>query len=41
MYLQQVKDLDDKNSKSLEKEIEEYIRRWKKICHAHGSVGLT
>ena len=35
----QVKDLYDKNFKSLKKETGEGIRRWKDVLH--GSVGLT
>jgi hypothetical protein len=34
----QVKDLYDKNFKSLKKEMEEDLRRWK-ISHAHGLAG--
>jgi hypothetical protein len=34
----EVKDLYDKNFKSLKKEIEEDLRRWK-ISHAHGLAG--
>ena len=36
----QVKDLYDKNFKSLKKEIEEDLRRWKDP-HAHGLAGST
>lgn len=35
-----VKDLYSKNFKSLKKEIEECVRRWK-ISHTLGLVGLT
>jgi hypothetical protein len=35
----QVKDLYDKNFKSLKKEIEENLRRWEDF-HAHGLAGL-
>ena len=35
----EVKDLSVKNFKSLKKEIEEDLRRWKDI-HAHGLAGL-
>jgi hypothetical protein len=35
----EVKDLYDKNLKSLKKESREYLRRWK-ISHAHGLAGL-
>jgi hypothetical protein len=35
----EVKDLYDKNFKSLKKEIEEDLRRWK-ISHVHGLAGL-
>jgi hypothetical protein len=34
-----MKDLYDKNFKSLKKEIEEDLRRWKDL-HAHGLAGL-
>jgi hypothetical protein len=37
--IKQVKDLYDKNSKSLKKKIEEDLRRWK-ISRAHGLAGL-
>ena len=36
----EVKDLYDKNFKSLKKEIKEDLRRWK-IPHAHGLAGST
>ena len=36
----EVKDLYDKNFKSLEKEIEEDLRRWKDLSHVHGLAGL-
>ena len=36
----EVKDLYDKNFKSLKKEIKEDLRRWK-ISHAHGLAGST
>ena len=36
----QVKDLYDKNFRSLKKEIEEDFRKWKKIFHTCGLEGL-
>ena len=37
----EVKDLYDKNFKSLKKEIEDHLRRWKDLlCYAHGLAGL-
>jgi hypothetical protein len=41
ILIEQVKDLYDKNFKSMQKETEEDLGRWKKISHAHGSAGLT
>ena len=36
----QVKDLYDKNFRSLKKEIKEDLRKWKKNFHARGLAGL-
>jgi hypothetical protein len=37
-----VKDLYDKNFKSLKKEIEEYIRRWKDLtCSEIGTINIV
>ena len=38
MLIKEVKDLYDKNFKSLKKEIKEDLRRWKEL-HAHGLAG--
>jgi hypothetical protein len=41
MLTKEVKDLYDKNFRPLKREMKENIRRWKKISHACGSIGLT